>query len=122
MNNLEIVAGEIQEYCDETISEDPNECVERGLKLVTYQSNTAKMLADAKYHQDIAKNNSVRKNIAMNLSPSILKTLIESDSEKENYLVNWIDRINRTITNQVEFLRTVISKAKAEQYNNRPMN
>ena len=50
----------------------------------------------------------------LDLSPMIFKKFIESSIKRENYLVNWIDRMNRTCTHQIDYLRTVISYAKSQ--------
>jgi hypothetical protein len=116
LEELETMAKTIDDFLNITCSEDPNECVERGLDLMAYLARTSKMLADAKYHQDEAITKSVVKQLELKVSPSILKKLIESTVKRENYLVNWVDRLNSTIVHQMDFLRTIISKAKSEQY------
>lgn len=109
-------AIKIDEFLNITASEDINECAERGSDLCVYIARTGKMLADAKYWQDIAINSNTLliKQAYPSMEPSIAKKLIESMSNKENYLVTWIDRLNRAATHQLAFMVTLISKAKEE--------
>ncbi|GAB6121121.1 hypothetical protein [Dysgonomonas termitidis] len=51
--------------------------------------------------------------------------IIDSLCKEEQYLVNWCERLNRSATHQLEWCRTLISKAKEEMrlapmYNNNP--
>ena len=43
-----------------------------------------------------------------------VNAIIDSLCKDEQYLVDWCERLNRTATHQLEWCRTVISKAKAE--------
>lgn len=116
LDELEKEAIEIDKYLNITCSDDVNEAVERGNQLSVYMARTGKMLADAKYWQDIkfdASTEEVAKG-NISLSPAIMKKFIESKCLHENFLVNWITRLNATCTHQQEFMRTLISKAKAE--------
>ena len=119
LDELEKDITDIDSFLNITCSEDPNECVERGLDLMAYLARTSKMLADAKYHKDEAVKTSILKELQLDISASILKQLVEATCKRENYLVNWIDRCNSTVVHQMDFLRTVISKAKNEQYQSR---
>jgi len=119
LNELEKEAEEIQSFLDITIGEDPEEIVSRGNDLSVYLSRSGKMLADAKYHLDQKKKSEIMGNlrsvgIKLNLPATTLNNLINASCENENYLVNWIDRLNRTSTHQLDWCRTLISKAKEE--------
>jgi hypothetical protein len=74
------------------------------------------MLADAKYWQDLAiiENTKQCTEDYPHLPPLVRRRMIESMCQRENFLVTWIDRMNRAATHQGEWLRTIISKAKAE--------
>jgi len=108
----------IDEFMNVTMSEDPNEAVERGNTLITYIARTGKMLADAKYHKNAKMEDETIKIIEELLdkkySAGIQNALIKSVAKEEQYLVDWCDRLNATATHQTEWCRTVISKAKAE--------
>ena len=116
LDQLEEEAKRIDTFLNITCSENPEECVSRGLDLSVYLARTGKMLADAHYWQDEAKKNSIVREIGqgLNISPSILKLLVDASCKRENYILKWLDRMNATITHQLDFLRTVISKSKAE--------
>ena len=116
---LEKEAKEIDAYLEITCSEDVNEVVERGNNLAVYISRTGKMLADAKWHKDQKLKSAVfqtLKQTAMHaeISVSTINKLIDANCEVENYMVNWIERMNRTATHNLDWLRTLVSKAKEE--------
>ena len=108
---LEIEAQTIQDYLETTCSDEPTEALERGSNINVYLARSGKMLADAKYWQDEAINNSIIQKLKdqLDLSPMIFKRFIDSSIKRENYLANWIDRINSTCTHQLDMLRTAIS-------------
>ena len=114
---LEKEAKQIDEYLSITCSEEPMQALERGNDLLVYLARSGKMVADAKYWQDEAINNSIIQKLKdqLDLSPMILKKFIESNCKRENYLVNWLDRINRTCVHQIDFLRTIVSYAKNQR-------
>lgn len=116
LDNLETEAKGIDSYMNVTCSEDPNEAVARGNDLTVYLARTGKMLADAKYHQDIAinENTILVTETYKSMPPSTKNKLIEAMCQRENHLVNWLERLNRACTHQLDWLRTVISKAKEE--------
>ena len=49
LNRLQSEAQEIQEFLEITMSDNPQEVIERGNDLQVYMARTGKMLADAKY-------------------------------------------------------------------------
>ena len=109
----------IQAFAEITIGEDINEAVQRGNDLIVYIARTGKMLADAKYHLNLK-----RMSEAMNvverimdkakLSAGVQNAMIDSLCKDEQQLVDWIERLNRTCTHQMEWCRTLVSKAKEE--------
>lgn len=117
LDELEQEAQQIDDFLNITSSEEPTEALERGNDLLVYLARTGKMLADAKYHQDEAIQNSVIQKLKeqLDLSPMIFKKFLDTSVKRENYLVNWIDRMNSTCVHQIDFLRTVISFAKNQR-------
>lgn len=115
IEQLEKEAEQIDAFLNITCSEEPVEALNRGNDLSVYLARTSKMLADAKYWHDEALNNSILNKLReqLDISPMIFKKFIESSIKRENYLVNWIDRLNSTCVHQIDFLRTVISYAKS---------
>jgi len=119
IEQLEKEAGEIQAYLEITISDDPAEAVQRGNDLAVYIARTGKMLADARHHQDQRMKSTIMiklKEIGKdaNIPATTMNNLIKSSCYMENYLVNWIERLNRSATHQLEWCRTLVSKAKIE--------
>lgn len=112
-------AKEIQNYLEITMSDDPQEVVQRGNDLMAYLARTAQMLADAKLI--LAKK---RKSEAMQLvrdlladqklSAKVQNTFIDGLCSEEQHLVDWIERLNATCTHQMDWCRSIVSKLKAE--------
>ena len=107
-------ATEIQSYLEVDCSEEMAELVERGTMLTAYIARTGKMLADAKYHQDDALKSSILNKMDTGLTPSILAKLVSADCKDINYLVNWVERLNKAATHQLEWVRSMVSRIKAE--------
>jgi len=111
---------EIQNFLEITISEEATEAIERGNDLIVYIARTGKMLADAKYHLNEKKKSEViemLKRVAKetpNSTSKAVNALVDSICREEQFLVDWIERLNRSCTHQMEWCRTVVSKAKEE--------
>jgi len=120
LEELEVEALQIDSFLQITVGEDGNEAAQRGNDLNVFMARTGKMLADAKYHQDQKLSAAlvwVEKEYRT-MQPSLKKRFAESSCKKENYMVTWIERLNRTATHQQQFMITLISKAKAEMQMN----
>lgn len=117
LEELEKEAKTIDAFLNITCSEQPEDALQRGNDLSTYLARTSKMLADAKYWQDEAIQNSIIQKLKdqIDLSPMIFKKFLDTSTKRENYLVNWIDRLNSTCVHQIDFLRTIISYAKSQR-------
>lgn len=105
---------EIQDFLEQKPSDDPNELSDRLGFLSVYMARSGDMLAQAKYMQDEMRRQVFEEKILdiSTLSPTIASKLIESQTGECNYLVNWLDRINRTCVHQADSLRTVFSFVK----------
>ncbi len=119
LESLEKEAKEIDTFLNISCSDDMNEVVGRGNYLAVHISRTGKMLADSKWHKDQKLKSSIIKTLQetakmAGLSVTTINKLIDANCETENYLVNWIDRLNRTATHQLDWCRTLVSKAKEE--------
>lgn len=118
-NQILAELNEIDGFLNITMSENPEEAVVRGNDLAAYVARTGKLLADAKYHLNEAKNNEVMETLreaAKNAKATAkaVNALIDSLCREEQYLVDWCERANRTATHQLSWCVTVISKAKEE--------
>lgn len=120
LENIQNELVQIQDFTDITPSEEITEIVNRGNDLIVYLSRTSKLLADSKYHKDTKLNSAFIDEIKKisGLSPSVANKYVDSLCKDENYLINWCERLNRVVTHQIDWCRTMVSKAKSELQNN----
>lgn len=101
--------------------DDPDAYVNRANELIAWMATTGKMLADAKYHRDLAMKGSIinlmKDTLKNSLPTSAINSLIKSDTAEINYLVNWIEQIDKEVKYNIELLRTLISYAKVDKLN-----
>ena len=123
MNNTIATLSEIkteliqmQDFLEITMSEDANEAVIRGNDLSVYMARSGKLLADAKILHDRKLRSDLIEQIKSinSMAPSVAVKFTNTLVENESYLVNWATRINASCTHQLDWCRTLISKAKAE--------
>lgn len=121
VSDIQKECQQIQDYLEAEYNADvPAACEARGNDLEQYMARSGKMLADAKYWQDQFVNSAIMDTIKEALqqqkvwSVSLINKKVEALAKDYNYLVTWCDRINRTATHQLDFIRTLISKHKAE--------
>lgn len=115
-NDIAKELKDIQNQIEVEMQDDPVEAQYRGNYLVAQIARTGKLLADAKLHRDKKLNSSIieqMKKISQ-LPASTANKFAEALCEEENYLVNWCERLNRACTHQLDWCRTVLSKAKEE--------
>ena len=107
---------EIQNFLEETMSEDANEAVLRGNDLAVYMARTGKLVADAKIHRDrkLRSEMIVEYKKLLEFPASVAVKYTDTLVENETYLLTWATRLNASCTHQLDWCRTVISKAKAE--------
>jgi hypothetical protein len=106
----------IQSVIDIEMSEEVQEAVERGNYCSAQLARTGKLLADAKLLRDRKLSSEVVTNLkkVVALPASTANKYVDALCFDENYLVNWCERVNRSCTHQLDWCRTLISKAKAE--------
>ena len=114
MSDLKTEAKAIQDYLDITVSSDPPELVERITTLMTYMARSGEMLAEAKKKLRAKKTSEINKTIIsiakeQCLSASVQNALLDSICEDEAFLVDWLERINRSCTHQIDGLRSLLS-------------
>lgn len=110
---------EIDNYLNITISEQAEEAVLRGNDLAAYIARSGKLLADAKYHLNEKMKAGIQSILELQeLNPRATATavngLVKSLCKEEQYLVDWAERVNRSATHQLEWCRSLLSKAKEE--------
>lgn len=110
---------EIDAFLNVTMSEQPEEAVQRGNDLAVYMARSGKLLADAKYHLNEKLKDEVFETIReagkqAKTTATAVNAIIKSLCKEEQYLVDWCERVNRTTTHQLDWARSVLSKARAE--------
>lgn len=106
-------------FLNTTMSEQVEEAVQRGNDLAVYIARSGKLLADAKYHLNSSMKSEVMDTLRRTASEAgatskAINAIIGSLCREEQYMVDWCERSNRSATHQLEWCRTLISKAKAE--------
>ena len=107
---------EIQDFLQITMSEDANEAGVRGNDLAVYMARTGKLVADCKYHRDQKLRSEMIKEYQklLDFPASVAVKYTETLVENETYAMTWATRLNASCTHQLDWCRTIISKAKAE--------
>ena len=110
-------AKKIQDYLEVTLSDNPEEITQRIKDLSVYMARSGLMLAEAKKRLRDKKSSEISKTILeiakQNfLSAKAQNALVESIAQEENFLVDWLDRINKTCTHQIDALRSLLSYEK----------
>lgn len=105
---------EMQAFLEVKPSDDPNELTDRLAMLSVYMARSGDMLAQAKFLLDDmrCKVFDEKQFEIGTMSPTIASKYIESQTGECNYLVNWLDRINRSCVHQADSLRTIFSYVK----------
>ena len=116
----------IDAFLNITCSEQIEEVVSRGNDLAVYIARSGKLLADSKYHLNEKMKQEVFDTLKeaakqAGATSKAVNAIIGSLCKEEQYLVDLSERINRTATHQLEWCRTLISKAKAEMSITPPM-
>lgn len=111
--------AEIDKYLNITVSEQIEEVVMRGNDLAVYMSRSGKLLADAKFHLNDKMKDEVFETLRktareVKASHTAVNQIIKSLCKEEQYLVDWCERVNRSCTHNIDWCRTLISKAKSE--------
>lgn len=109
----------IDDFLNITMSEDAEEAVLRGNDLAVHIARSGKLLADAKYHFNEKMKDEVFITIRetakqAGATATAINALVKSLCRDEQYLVDWCDRVNRAATHQLDWCRSVLSKAKTE--------
>jgi hypothetical protein len=109
----------IDNFLNITMNEDAEEASARGNDLAAHIARSGKLLADAKYWLNEKKKSEIfdmlsKVGKAAGATNTVINELTKSLCKEEQFLVDFADRVNRTATHQLEWCRTLISKAKAE--------
>lgn len=109
----------MQAELEAVIPDELNATIERGKTIAVYHARSGYMLAQAKQLVRIKKTNEIGQTIIRIakencLSARAQNALIDSIASDEMLLVDWLDRINSMCVHQLDFIRSIISKEKAE--------
>lgn len=106
--------SDIAEFCSCYYSKDSGvEMSERLTNLNIYLARTSVLQSEAQELLDHSIATETEKLITMNLPPSIITSLAKGKSAAYNKLWKLCERINRTITHQIEAVRTQLSYLKS---------
>lgn len=110
---------DIDAFLNITQSEDAEEAQARGNELASYIARSGKLFADAKHHLNDALKSEIMETLRenakkANVSHTAVNKLVTCLCKDQQYLVDWAERTNRSATHQLDWCRTVISKAKEE--------
>lgn len=116
VEDIKVELQAIQSFLEETMSEDANEAVLRGNDLAVYMARTGKLVADAKIHREQKLRSEMIQEYKklLELPASVAVKYTDTLVENETYLMTWATRLNASCTHQLDWCRTIISKAKAE--------
>ena len=107
---------EMQQFLEITASDDPRELTQRLTDINVYMARSGKLLADAKAYQDQVTANVYNAHIDFLFrSPAtVANKFVSAQCVTANYIVNWLDRINRSLVHAGDNIRTQISFAKQD--------
>jgi hypothetical protein len=110
-------ADKIQSYLEITCSNEATEICERLSTLMVYTARSGEMLAQGKRLLRSKKSAEISKTIIViakeaHLSATVQNALLESIAEDENYLVDKLERLNRSCVHQIDALRSLLSYEK----------
>jgi hypothetical protein len=113
-SSLEREADRMQKYLEITLSGNPEELQERLITLMSFLARSGEMLAEAKRMLRRKKSAEISRTVIAiakesHLSATVQNAMLESIAEDENYLVDKIERQNRTIVHQIDSLRSLLS-------------
>ena len=118
---MEREIAEIQAFLETHVSGDsPVEIQERGHNLAVYMARTGHMLAQAKQALNEAKKVELSKTLdRFEYAPkAALNELVKSLCSREQYIVDWLERLNKSCTHQLDWMRSALSYEKEQIRNN----
>ena len=119
MTELHSELQAIQDFLEEPTVDDPDMIIERTNELCQYLARTGKIQADAELEYNKAVSEEVKDIIrkmvlGLGASHTAANALIKSAGHRQRHVLTWAERLNRTCVHQLDWARTIISKAKEE--------
>lgn len=117
LTELKERADEIQSFLQINASNNPEEIIDRISKLMVYMALSGEMLSDAKKLLRSKKTEQINQTIIKIakescLSASVQNALLDSICSDESYLVDYLERINKSATHQLDACRSLLSYEK----------
>ena len=108
---------EMQNYLEVTPSDNPEELCERIKTLAVYQVRSGFLLAEAKKTLSEKKKTEIVNTIIAiakenYLSAKAQNALVDSIATDEQFMVDWLDRINAACKHQLDAVRSLLSFEK----------
>ena len=111
--------GVMDAFLQMECSEQVEEVVLRGNTLAVYIARSGKLQADAKHHLNARMKQEVFETLKTAAGQSgatskAVNAIIDSLCREERYPTDRCERVNRSATHQLDWRRTLVSKAKEE--------
>jgi isopropylmalate/homocitrate/citramalate synthase len=128
-DDIFVEAQSYQDFLVEEFTSDDTASMifEHGNKIAEIVSRTGKLRSDAKFYLMDAKRSEIIRELSKltrdyGMSVTMQKELIDASMAKFTSLYEWVERLNRTATHQLDWCRTKISYIKEEKNASRGMN
>ena len=110
-------AAEMQAYLEEIPNDNPSDLSERIKVLAVYQARSGYLLAEAKKTLSEKKKAEIVNTIMEiartgHLSSKAQNALVDSIATDEQFMVDWLDRINAACKHQLDAVRSLLSFEK----------
>jgi hypothetical protein len=111
--------AQISQYVSKDYSYEPIVLQERSITLTGHLQTSGELMADSQYLYDIeyAKQTEILFKDNPKIAPTMVDKLVKGKVAEYNRLLILTDRLNRSITHQLDSIRTLISFLKSEIYN-----
>ena len=117
-DNIESNLKSIREVVDtNVVGCDIESVVEQGKKLASIMGLSAECMAAAQRHLQAARVKAIKEMENKNYQPSILLKMADGQCGIELAIYEYADRLNASISHQLDYYRTVISLHKSEMEN-----
>ncbi len=120
IEDIEQECKDYQAELETLIPDDINACIERMTNLAVYHSRIGYLLALSKLNCNIEKRSKIVAEVIepliqqIKLSASAQKVIVDGIACKEQFMVDWLDRLNSMCVHQIDICRSIISKGKEE--------
>jgi aspartate/tyrosine/aromatic aminotransferase len=119
--------ADMQAELETLIPDSADGAIERGKEIAVYHARTGYLLAIAKQLVRAKKSSEIGETIMRIAKENYLaakaqNALVDCIANDEMFLVDWLDRLNSMCVHQIDLIRSIISKEKAEMQINSQFN